>query len=346
MKVALPFYDDSTLIFASKLKALLKNSEAECLTHYIMNGRHSGVSDRQMALYLPEGPDFSLDARKSISKEFYSDYAAALFCRVPAEFMPILKDSSYMRKRSRPIFIAFQPGLEFTPEKGFKNRRLFDVVFLNTQDDVDLVKKKQRRGQYISWGHPYFIYPENYKKDNGGAIYFFSQAISPNTIMARLHILEVLRALAITNPDRRVVIKLRHLPEENPNHVHQELFDYPSLLADMGSVPQNLQCSACSMNEALRDASIAITCTSTAAMDAISAGIPTMIYLDYIENYKDRMVEPMFELFRESGMVTPLRNILHLKTGKPNAHWLETRFRSMDFVQELIDLFKTNRQLS
>nr|WP_319486584.1 DUF6716 putative glycosyltransferase [uncultured Cohaesibacter sp.] len=339
MKIAIPFYDDSTLFFASKMKALLKDTEAHCITHYVVNGRHSGVSDRQMKIYLPDGPDYILDATTEISAKFYADYSAALFCRVPREYQPLLKNKAYMKSKDRPLFVAFQPGLEFTPEKGFKNRQEFDVIYMNSREQIKQFEKKRRSGQYFSWGHPFFMLPDTYNPSSKAAVYFFAQSVSPNSYNARLHVLETMRAIAIAHPERKVVIKLRHLSDENQHHVNVEEFSYTELSENLKDIPANLEFSACSMEAALSDAAYAITCTSTAAMDAICAGVPTMIYLDYVENYKDSMVESMQQLFDRSGLIAPLGSILRLEAKKPNNSWLQNHFRSVDFVEELVELF-------
>jgi hypothetical protein len=76
---------------------------------------------------------------------------------------------------------------------------------------------------------------------------------------------QAILAIARAHPDRRVWIKLRHLPGENAGHLHKEEFDYPSLLPDLpGGAPANLDVTAISMAESLQRAGVGITCTSTA----------------------------------------------------------------------------------
>lgn len=337
MKILLPFYDDSTLLFAAKMKEQLSLAGSSCSTYYMAHTRDAAdISERQMKINLEKGPDILADERV-ISADSVAGYDAVIVCKVTKELRALVDESKYMAGNNRPCFIAFQPGLEFTPEKGIHNRRNFDVLFLNNQDDVDKHGASvggQRRTQ-VGWGHPYFMKPTRLLDDAGGEIYFFAQAISPKSYNGRLHVAEVLKAIALANPERKLVVKLRHLPTENTVHVHKEEYNYPDLFEDLWDVPDNIEFSACSMKEALSRASIAITCTSTAAMDSISAGIPTIVYVDYVENYKDRMATQMRRIFSESGLVLPLKSVLYLDSVKPKKSWLERHFRDHTLFEEL-----------
>lgn len=348
MKILLPFYDDSTLLFAAKMKEQLSLAGSSCSTYYMAHtGDAADISERQMKINLEKGPDILADERV-ISADSVADYDAVIVCKVTKELRALVNERKYMVGNNRPCFIAFQPGLEFTPEKGIHNRRNFDVLFLNNQEDVDTYGANiggPRRTQ-VTWGHPYFLKPTRLFDDTGGDIYFFAQAISPKSYNGRLHMAEVLKAIALANPERKLVVKLRHLPTENTVHVHKEEYSYPELFGDLWDVPENIEFSACSMKEALSRASIAITCTSTAAMDAISAGVPTIVYVDYVENYKDRLAKQMRRIFCKSGLVLPLKSVLHLDYQKPRKTWLDGHFRDdlifKDIIRAITEFQKTN----
>lgn len=343
MRALLHFNDDSTLFFVSRVKRDLKNRGIDCKTLYLTTrGKEGLVTQRQMQMCLPEGPDI-------VSSDFgartLSAFDAFITCKPTKEIRRLVADRNYMKRDQRPCFVTFQPGLEFSPEKGIENRKNFDAIFVNRFADVATVRNKltSRRLQFVSWGHPYFSPPSGYREDAGGPVYFFTQAISPRTFAARLHVLEALRALALANPHRKVVIKLRHLPGENTEHVHKEDHSYPELLGHLETLPPNLLVSACSLEEALEKASVALTCTSTAAMDAISAGLPTLVYTNYVENYLDPMSGAMTELFRGSGVVSPLERFLDLETRRPDAEWIEANFRDPSSIYS--ELEKTVQEL-
>jgi len=336
MRLLLPFIDDSTLFFAARVRSLLATTGHTVVTaHHSLETDYSGVTDRQIATVLPKGPDITTpsDFFRS-SNPALSDYDAVVFCRPSRDLTALGRDKSFLSRRERPRLVAYLGGLDFTPEKGMRNRAMFDAVFLNSDRDAQIYRslKIGRRDQFIGWGHPYYVLSP--RRSLGENIYFFAQALSPATWASREFICRVLKAIARGNPNRKVFLKLRHLPGENDRHKHKEVFAYPDIVGPDG--PANLHMTACSMSEAIEDAGIAITCTSTAAMETIGAGIPTMIYLDYIERYRDPLTGPMAAEFAGSDLITDTTRLLQLRAREPNPTWLQTRFRShAAFISEL-----------
>ena len=211
-------------------------------------------------------------------------------------------------------------------------------------DYTQQVGQSTQGWQEIGFGHPSVIRPEAPPADLADRrdIYFFPQALSPSTLRGRLHVLRVMAAIAKANPERRVLIKLRHLPSENRQHLHLEKYDYPGLMAQLGPLPANLLLTDITMEEALETAAIGITCTSTAAMDLLRAGLPCMVYLDFVDAYRDPLVPPMRQMFQGSGVITSTEDLLNLKPGVLNPQWLEDMFCPADLgarVLETVDRF-------
>ncbi|WP_333834459.1 DUF6716 putative glycosyltransferase [Rubrimonas sp.] len=344
LKVALPFQDDSSLFFAAKVAAALSERGHIGLTTQILErgAKASKVSSRQIAAMLGSGgPDLDLPETDFMKPEFLRSFDAVVTCKATALQRRTMANSAFRNRAERPVFVAFLPGLEFTPEKGMENRRSFDVVFLNTPGDLAAFQTA-RIGEgpfHADWGHPYFLTPRTWREPKPDApIYFFTQAIAPQTLNGRLHMLQVLAAMALIHPRRRIVLKLRHLPDENAQHAHRERFSYPWLHNRMmRNPPPNLEFADGAMDEVLAEAGVAITCTSTAAMDAVSAGVPTMLYLDYVENYADYTVEPMRTMFKGSGLIRPLPALLDLDALPPDPDWLARHFRGEELYDSLID---------
>lgn len=343
MKILLPFFDDTTLIFAARMKRLLSPrghtvSLAAVEPHY--------VSERQLAAHLPGRPDLTV-VTESLNENTVAPFDAVITAKAPKSITDLIKKPSYRFSQKRPAFIAFQPGLEFTPRRGMRNRRHFDAVFLYSAPHRDIfLSTYNKPGQHVSFGHPYFMTPKAPDLSGRKNIYFFAQAISPLTLSSRRFIVDILATLAKRHPERDVFLKLRHLPGENANHVHKEQFPYPDILAGFSDVPPNLQLTACTMREALDDAAIAITCTSTAVMDAISAGVPAMIYLDYVENYRDIYSELMRREFSDSGLIVDIPQIMSLGARPPHPVWVERHFRGEDLLEEIetaIEAFKQRK---
>jgi hypothetical protein len=356
--VLIPFLDDSTLFFALKMRASLRAAGARVSLGWLADG--SDITDRQMLLHLPEGPDFL------IQKQFFSElddlnrFDAIVTCRINKSLSELIRRRYFTTLAHRPAIIAFNGGLDFFPEKGFQNRFGCDGIFLFPQSAVqqfrDLAAVQSPESiswQHVDFGHPFAVRPDtglpspdlSARRD----IYFFTQAISPVSRAGRLHMLAALAAIARRNPDRTVWIKLRHLPGENAQHLHKEKFPYPDLMNALPTpAPANLQLTACTMDEALSKAAIGITCTSTAAIDLVREGIPTMVNLDFVENYLDPLTAPMAALFEGSGLITPLEDMLHLRTRTPNPEWVDRMYCPDDLgprVLEAIRNFRTAKRI-
>ncbi len=327
MKYLLPFYDDSTLIFASVMQDLLRASGHEATT-VLENGAMGLLSERQVFSHLPQGPDVTSEGY--LTENDYRGVDAVVVCKSTRAFRDLLSNEIFKQQQRRPAFVAFQPGLEFTPEKGMRNRKNFDIVFLNTAEHLAMFDRDfpSARWRHAAFGHPYFVMQDAALTRTGSDIVFFAQAISPATFESRRFILDILCTLAEANPDRKVVLKLRHLRTENVAHAHRELFDYQTLLEDhFPHMPSNLHLSSASLSEAVATAGLCITCTSSAAMETIARGIPTMIYLDYPEYYLDPLASAMRVECAESGLIASLPQVLHLAPRPPRRDWLQSRFR-------------------
>lgn len=344
-RILLPFNDDSTLFFAGRMREVLKDSPCRVQTAWLP--ARSDLSYRQMTAILPEGPDMMMlnDAFAQVTP--LQQFDAIVTSRMFPPLRDMLRRAHLRFLADRPCVIAFQGGLDFDPERGFFNRRHADAVFVVPKHNIDAYRAQMETldtgPQYLGFGHPTFLTPAARtaaapadpatRRD----IYFFAQAISPVSRGGRLHILRMLAAIARANPDRDVWLKLRHLPHENSQHLHRELHSYPDLIETLGrKVPDNLRLTSDSMETVLERAAIGVTCTSTAAVDLIRAGVPTQVYLDYAENYLDPLTDPMRRLFAGSNLIAGLEDVLHLRTQAPDPDWLSTLFCAPDQLAEQV----------
>lgn len=343
----IPFCDDSTLIFATAMRHLLV--EAGVKVDLALYEPEAVLSSRQIKAHLPKGDFGMLTADGLKSAATSGQYDAVVTSRIFQSLKTLLALPAFKAMGRRAQIIGFLGGLDFYPERGLRNRQDCDAVYLFPKDaarrfEADLLAQKDGTApQLVGFGHPAFLMPlpqiakvaDTARAE--GDIYFFTQAISPSTKRARLHILDMLIAIARANPERKVWIKLRHLPDENTEHLHQERFSYSELLSKQGrKQPKNLKLTACTMAEAVRTASVGITCTSTAAVDLLREGVPTMIYLDYIDNYVDPLARPMRSLFANSGLIKPLEDILRLCHTPPDPNWMANMFCSRDLAQDVV----------
>ncbi|WP_172300532.1 DUF6716 putative glycosyltransferase [Pseudoruegeria sp. HB172150] len=331
IRILLPFSDDSTLFFVQRMRAVLEGHGCELCTAWLTSG--SPLSYRQLTAVLPEGPDILLLAEAFRQVTPLQEFDAIVTSRVFAPLRDMLKKAHLRHMAGRPCVIAFQGGLDFDPERGFANRSRTDSLFIVPKGDIARYRAVAERldagAQYLGFGHPTFLGPPPVPEDLAARrdVVFFAQALSPATRAGRLFVLRMLAAVARAHPERTVWIKLRHLPHENRDHLHREELPYPELIAALpGPCPANLRLTAEPMDDVLARAGIGITCTSTAAVDLVRAGVPALVFLDYAENYLDPLVPPMRRLFAESGLIAGVEEVLQLCPKTPETPWLETFF--------------------
>jgi len=339
--IAILFSDDSTLIFALRMRNELHRAEPLRPVEMTFFTDENALSPRQLRQLLPEGPDRIVSGPELVTTLRNDRLAAIITSRVYRPLSVALKRPLNQRAIGRPCVVAFLGGLDFFPEQGFERRRFCDAVYLFPQSAIldcrRLNEPPEDRWQELGFGHPAALMPEATGEETPQDIFFFTQALSPSTKRGRVHMLRIMIALARAYPDRTVWIKLRHLPDENRNHLHQERHDYPALLKRMGPLPVNLRLTDMTMEEALEQAGLGITCTSTAAMDIVRAGRPCMVHLDYVDAYVDPLVPPMRRLFEASGLVTPLEDLLELRAGPPDLDWLADMFCPRDLGRRVLD---------
>jgi len=340
MKVLLPFHDDSTLLFAAKLMRFMSAYPIELVPVEVFERPELGtqLSDRQINMLIEGGASHQQLLPERLTDPTYLEtFDAVIVAKAPTPLRHLLTDPAYRARKNRPKFPGVPDGYRIHAEAWSGQPKALRYSLVNRTSDVSAFENVRGREstQHVAVGHPYFLRPAHFRTGEIRSIYFFVQAISPKTFNGRLHMLRLLVELAKRHPDKSVAIKLRHRPNENLIHVHPEEYSY-QWLADniIGELPENLVFSDVSMDEALADADCCLTCTSTAAMDFISAGLPTMVYLDYVECYADPLNTPMADLFADSNVVSSLEDVLSLNVRKPSPLWIDDNFCS---AQELED---------
>src|SRR6056297_416050 len=346
-RILLLFSDDSTLIFAARMRALLQKADAP--SEIVMGAYlpETALSDRQLRQFLPDGRYEILDKPALTEALMAGHYDAIVTSRVYGHLNTLLSKALNRQKAGRARVIAFLGGLDFFPHRGMRNRRNCDAVYLFPRSTCDRFRKTEVRPAtqevpawpHVGFGHPAFLRPQKTPVatlPEKGDIYFFTQALSPSTARGRMHMLKVMAAIARRNPDRTVWIKLRHLPNENTRHLHRERHDYPSLAERLPDLPANVKLTACTMDQAMRNAALGVTCTSTAAIDLLREGVATIIHLDYLDRALDPLVAPMQRLFNDSNLIKPLDDLLNLRFSSPDTDWLSRMFCPPDLGADVL----------
>jgi hypothetical protein len=109
---------------------------------------------------------------------------------------------------------------------------------------------------------------------------FAGQPGVPATRSERQHLVQRLADHARRHPERDVLVKLRNLPGEVATH--PEPYPYDELIRGLGSQrPANLKVIGGLMSRALSRTDLLVTVSSTAAVEAIHAGVPAAVLTDF-----------------------------------------------------------------
>ncbi|MGP9529858.1 DUF6716 putative glycosyltransferase [Glutamicibacter sp. AOP5-A2-18] len=165
---------------------------------------------------------------------------------------------------------------------------------------------------------------------------FAPQAKVPETEQQRESILLALEKASQMNPGLEVLIKLRAKAGEPQTHM--EAYPYDSLFDNLKaqkliSSESRIRFDAGSMSEALVPGSALVTVSSTAALESIDRGLPTMVLSDF--GVSTQMINTVFTA---SGIIGDLDDVVSLNFGEPSKAWLrENYFHRMDrsFIQSL-----------
>uniref|UniRef100_UPI000CD567C9 DUF6716 putative glycosyltransferase n=2 Tax=unclassified Streptomyces TaxID=2593676 RepID=UPI000CD567C9 len=115
--------------------------------------------------------------------------------------------------------------------------------------------------------------------DRPRRVVFAAQPSVPDGAAARRYLLARAVAHAHRHPGREVVLKLRSAPGEHTTHVEE--VPYQRLAARAGNgLPANFRLSYGHMGEVLDTTDLLVTVSSTAALEALSRGVPTAVLTD------------------------------------------------------------------
>jgi len=165
---------------------------------------------------------------------------------------------------------------------------------------------------------------------------FAPQAKVPETEQQRESILLALEKASQMNPGLEVLIKLRAKAGEPQTHM--ENYPYDSLFENLQaqkliSPESKIRFDTGSMSEALVPGSALLTVSSTAALESIDRGLPTMVLSDF--GVSTQMINTVFTA---SGIIGTLDDVVAQNFGEPSKAWLrENYFHRMDrsFIQSL-----------
>ncbi|HVI28371.1 DUF6716 putative glycosyltransferase [Hansschlegelia sp.] len=192
------------------------------------------------------------------------------------------------REPSRPVVAVASPGVVLADHlAGFMSRAPADVLCFNTEAD---------RALYVAAAAEIGVDSTNavvtgllgmerrpWSPPSGRpTVIFFEQPVIPARRMQRAHLLAGLAELARRFPQADVLVKLRHGRDERAHHATRfHLEDIARELFARGGRPKNLSFTHDPAHELLDRASLAVTVSSTIAVEAMARGVPTRIVSDF-----------------------------------------------------------------
>lgn len=223
----------------------------------------------------------------------------------------------------RPVLVSGLPGISI-PEtlNALYYRSQADLFILHSKREISafgaLAGRLGIRQEFALATLP-FLPPRRPNARPGTDILFAAQAKVPKPLEDRRLVLAWLAETARRHPERRIVIKLRGLTGEA--QTHSERYPYDVLLAELEQPPENLVVSTGAMSKHLREAGALVTVSSTAALEAVAAGIPVLALDEF--GVRDSLINTVFE---GSGLLAGAEALMAGDFRAPQEHWLDENY--------------------
>ncbi len=223
-----------------------------------------------------------------------------------------------LRRRNRPALVSGFPGLTIPAvPKAVVYREQTDLIVLHSRREVrEFRENAAELGVDRMFGLATLPFLSAAGADavgpGGTDVIFAAQAKVPSERADRVHVLVALAELARRQPDRRVVVKVRARAGEAQTHAEahdyadllRELPDTGSRVGDADAVPPNLVVEDGPMAAHLERAGSLVTVSSTAALESVALGIPTLLIDDF--GVSPAMINTVFEGAGLFGSTTDL----------------------------------------
>ncbi|MFF2275358.1 DUF6716 putative glycosyltransferase [Agromyces sp. NPDC058126] len=247
----------------------------------------------------------------------------------------------------RPVIVSGFPGLTIPAEpKAIVYREQVDLIVLHSRREV-----REFRANALALGVPVefglatlpFLSvgdrafaaaradatgpnPFAAEGPHGGDLVFAAQAKVPAEREDRVRMLGWLVDAARRRPARRVVVKVR--ARRGEAQTHAEAHDYAELLADPevldalgGPLPPNLVVLDGPMSRCLEEAAMLVTVSSTAALEAVAAGVPAVVVDEF--GVEPKLINTVFE---GSGLLAGAEAIAEWAPRRPDPAWLADNY--------------------
>ncbi|WP_213814382.1 DUF6716 putative glycosyltransferase [Glaciihabitans sp. dw_435] len=184
----------------------------------------------------------------------------------------------------RPVIVSGLPGISVPATRpAIRYRTQADLFLLHSKREVREFRQlavELEAAQTFALAELPFLQRSVPREVSGRRdVIFAAQSIVPADRVDRVRLLGWLSELATRHPELRVVIKVRAVAGEV--QTHEEHDSYPDLLASLGTTPDNLVVASGPMGGYLDQAVGFVTVSSTAAIEALAAGVPVIAVDDF-----------------------------------------------------------------
>ncbi|GAB2921586.1 DUF6716 putative glycosyltransferase [Nonomuraea fastidiosa] len=318
MRVLAVADSDSYLKWAA---CLLGDLPSECATEVVVVRTPIAPSPEQIAAAvgdLPAPPVLSARSVRRLAERTRPD-AILVACTGPV--VDVLVADVLDGLKPRPVFVSGLPGISVpATEKAWTFRSGCDLFVVHSEREVAEFSEIAARlggGGAVGLARLPFLRPQR-GAGGGDRVVFATQAKVPRRRDQREQILRSLAALAAVRPDLEVVVKLRAL--EGERQTHNERLPYQRLWREMGE-PGRLAFAAGSMREHLEQAAGFVTVSSTAALEAIAMGVPSLVLGDF--GVSAEMINLVFE---GSGLLGTLDDLAQGRFRTASPDWCAANY--------------------
>lgn len=226
---------------------------------------------------------------------------------------------------TKPILVSGWVGIII--EKlvaGYLDRAGCDVVAVNSIEDLSRFK---RAADYLNLPTdnlnltglsllPPMAAPQTSKTIQ--KVLFADQPTIPTSSSERLYLYKKINEYAEMHPEREVLLKPRHRLGEDTFH---KMKFHPETLLQGRTLAPNFRIDYQPITEAIKSIDLLITMSSTASLEALSAGIKVAFPMDFgvHERYGN-------QVFLHSGLLRTFAQIGRDEIGEPDAEWLRSYF--------------------
>jgi hypothetical protein len=219
----------------------------------------------------------------------------------------------------RPILVTGLPGISIPANrKAIAHRAQADLFVLHSHREV---REFSRVAEEMGIVRRFALATLPFLPDRiptaraDGDVIFAAQAKVPREKRDRVALLSWLAESARRHPYRRVVVKVR--AERGEQQTHFESHDYADLIPELSPPPPpNLVVAGGAMEAHLAGAAALVTVSSTAAIEAVALGVPTLVMEDF--GVSPDLINTVFE---ESGLLGNCGDLVEGRFKRADAAW-------------------------